>query len=52
MNEPIEIVKVKRDCPRGYKIINKSDFDPARHEMFDFSPEPEAPKRAYRKRGE
>lgn len=30
----LETIKVVRDCPRGYKIINKSDFDPKKHELF------------------
>ena len=51
MSETIETVKVKRDCMRGYKIINKSDFDPDRHELLDSEIEA-APKRAYKKRGE
>ena len=35
MDGIIETVKVKRDCPRGYKIINKSDYDPKRHELLE-----------------
>lgn len=31
----VPTVKVKRDGPKGYRIINKSDFDPAKHELFD-----------------
>ena len=30
----VPTVKVKRDGPKGYRLINKSDFDPARHELF------------------
>jgi hypothetical protein len=46
----METVKVKRDCPRGYKIINKSDFDPSIHELYESAEKTE--KRAYKKRGE
>lgn len=35
MDGIIETVKVKRECPRGYKIINKADYDPERHELYD-----------------
>lgn len=31
----IETVKVKRDGPKGYHIINKSDFRPGVHEVYD-----------------
>jgi hypothetical protein len=31
----IETVKVKKNSDKGYKIINKSDFDPDVHELFD-----------------
>lgn len=30
----IETVKVKRDGKKGYHIINKSNFDPAIHELY------------------
>jgi hypothetical protein len=49
MDEILETVKVKH--PGGYVIINKDDFDPERHELFDSEPEA-APKRTYKKRGE
>lgn len=49
--DELETVKVKRDGPRGYKIINKDDFDPERHELLDPDAEP-APKRTYKKRGD
>ena len=50
----IETVKIKLDHPRGYVIINKSDFDPKKHELFDASPvvEKEPVKRVSKKRGE
>lgn len=50
MDERLETVKIKRDTPRGFTIINKTDFDPARHELFDS--ELDTPKRSYKKRGE
>lgn len=31
----IPTVKVKRDGPKGYHIINQSDFDTAIHELAD-----------------
>lgn len=31
----IPTVKVKRDGPKGYRIINQSDFDPKKHELFE-----------------
>ena len=34
-NNTIPTVKVKRDGPKGYRIINESDFDPAKHERAD-----------------
>lgn len=30
----VETVKVKREGPRGYHVINKSDFDPKVHEVY------------------
>lgn len=30
----IPTIKVKRDGPKGYRIINLSSFDPAIHEPF------------------
>ena len=35
----IETVKVKKDSPKGYHIINKSDFDPKLHELFTPAPQ-------------
>lgn len=50
----IETVKIKKNHPRGYVIINKSDFDPEKHELFDAPPaaEKEPAKRVPKKRGE
>lgn len=31
----VETVKVKADTPRGYRIINKSSFDPKVHKAYD-----------------
>lgn len=31
----METVKVKRDGPRGWKLINKCDFDPKKHELYE-----------------
>ncbi|HWH72856.1 MAG TPA: hypothetical protein VNV16_01145 [Methylibium sp.] len=31
----IQTVKVKRDGPKGYHLINAADFDPKKHELFD-----------------
>lgn len=31
----LETVKVKRDGPKGYRLINKSDFNPKAHDLFD-----------------
>lgn len=28
-------IRVRRDGPRGYRLINLADFDPARHELLD-----------------
>ena len=28
-------VKIKRDGPRGFRIINESDFDASKHVLFD-----------------
>lgn len=50
----IETVKIKLNHPRGYVIINKSDFDPEKHELFDAPTvvEKEPVKRVPKKRGE
>ena len=34
----METVKVKTDNQDGYKIINKDDFNPNEHELFDLKP--------------
>lgn len=39
----LETVKVKSPTPVGYKIINKSYFDPNLHELFDAPPRPPTP---------
>lgn len=31
----IPTVKIKKDSARGWSIINESDFDPDKHELFD-----------------
>lgn len=31
----IPTVKIKKDSERGWSIINESDFDPDKHELFD-----------------
>ena len=35
----IPTVKIKKDSARGWSIINESDFDPDRHELFDAAAE-------------
>lgn len=35
MSDLIPTIRVKRDGPKGYHIINASDFDPAKHEAYD-----------------
>lgn len=30
----LDIVKVKHDSAKGYRIINATDFDPERHELY------------------
>lgn len=35
MSERLETVMVKRDGPKGYRIINRTDFDPAVHVLHD-----------------
>jgi hypothetical protein len=35
MSETIETVKIKRDNEKGYRIINKSSFDPEQHELYE-----------------
>lgn len=37
-------ILVKRDGPRGYKRINKKDYDPAKHEIYTpLAPPPVVP---------
>lgn len=38
----LETVKVKRDGPRGWHIINESDYDPDVHELVEDAPAPVA----------
>ena len=38
-----DVLKVKRDGPRGWHWIDKAKFDPAVHELFD-APEAEPKK--------
>lgn len=44
----METVKIVKDNHAGYAIINKSDFDPARHILYGVSELPalKAPKEA------
>lgn len=46
----IPTVRIKRDTPKGYAIINESDFDPKRHTLYnpEPAPAPEKPKKAKR----
>lgn len=39
-----ETVKVVRDGPRGWHLINKQDFDPAKHVLWEPPAEKPAPK--------
>jgi len=44
-----ETVKVVRDGPRGWHLINKQDFDPEKHVLWEpdaIRPEPKAAKKA------
>lgn len=43
MSQTIPTVKIKSDRPKGYRIINESDFDPKVHERFDEPPAPPPP---------
>lgn len=48
----LETVTIVADNAKGRKIINKSDFDPARHTLFGAAPKPKpAPKATPAKRG-
>lgn len=35
MTPSLPTVKVKRDGPRGWRIMNREDFDPKVHELWD-----------------
>ncbi|MBZ4209515.1 MAG: hypothetical protein LAD29_00165 [Rhodoferax sp.] len=37
-----ELIKVKRDGPRGWHLIDADKFDPAVHELFDAQPPAQA----------
>lgn len=44
MTDILPTVKIKADTAKGFRIINASDFDPARHERFVEAPAvPELP---------
>ena len=36
----LETVTIIAANPKGRKIINKSDFDPSKHQLFGVKPEP------------
>lgn len=39
----LETVKVKSpEAPEGWYLLNKSDFDPSAHELFDAKPKAKA----------
>lgn len=38
MSQTIPTVKIKSDRPKGYRIINESDFNPKIHERFNEPP--------------
>lgn len=40
MSDAIETVKIVKDNATGYAIINKSSFDPEKHELFEEITEP------------
>jgi hypothetical protein len=54
MPEIIETVRIKHDEVPGGMVIEKKDFDPKVHELFDAPAEGEAPKakKAKGKKGE
>ncbi len=41
-----DLVKIKRDGPKGYKFIASDSFDPKLHELFDAPAKAAAPKAA------
>lgn len=48
MNCPTVRIKspVNDENPAGYVVINESDFDAAKHELFDVDPAPKPRKKA------
>jgi hypothetical protein len=50
MGMELETVTIVAANAKGRKIINKSDFDPAKHTLFGAKPKP-APKATPAKRG-
>ena len=47
----VPTIKILADTAKGYRIINASDFDPARHVPVDVAPEYVATVQTPRKRG-
>jgi len=47
----LETVRIKKDNRTGYAIINKSDFDPARHVLYDAVEEIKEPEVERKRRG-
>lgn len=47
----LETVRVKKDNRLGYAIINKSDFDPARHVLYGAFEEVSEPEVERKRRG-
>jgi len=43
MSEEVETVNIKANTEGGHVRINKSDFDPAKHELWDPVPPPALP---------
>lgn len=47
----LETIKVvRKDSKKGYKIINKSDFDPNKHKEYSEAKKPAAKKSAPKKK--
>lgn len=42
MSDTLPTVRIKADTPRGYRIINESSFDAAKHELYDVPAPPQA----------
>ena len=38
MGNPIETVQIAWECDLGYLTINKTDFDPAIHSLYEVAP--------------